>query len=454
LRSATNRNPVNFATAGPLSFTLRLPFLEAAVVLGLRSKVILAVALAIAVVTGTSALYFPGRIEAGAAAVEEAQARHLVGVLTWGLTPYAEVGDLEGLKRELGRVRGGAALAYAVCVDPSGRVLALDTAPGTSAEDAETRPVTTPEVWIRPRLVHALAPLTDAQGRTSLGTVAIGLSREAALETSELATERTLWVSALILVTGLGIALMVSAGVTKPLVVTSRQLTGVSQDLVSTSRAREASAAQEAAAIEQTRRTMDVLLQSAQKIADSASAVLGNAERTLEGNREIAQRIEDLNQHAEKVAELLASIMQVADRTDLLALNAALEGTKAGEAGKGFTLVAKEMRRLAENVMESVAGIRRLLADVRQASQSAVQASEHGTQFSEETTRSVREIALVTQQQRKATEQISRSMDEMTELLNHAMAEIRQTTRSAASLSQLSGGLSALLGSPRAPRRA
>lgn len=232
---------------------------------------------------------------------------------------------------------------------------------------------------------------------------------------------------------------------TAPLKKTSDRLTKVSQDLLSAARAREASAAEEAAAVEETRRTMDMLLSSAQKIADSASAVLGNAERTLDGNREIAERIELLNRHAEKVAEILASIMQVADRTDLLALNAALEGTKAGEAGKGFTLVAKEMRRLAENVMDSVEGIRRLMRDVRTAGQGAVEASHDGTGFSEETTRSVREIALVTQQQRKATEQVSRSMDEMTELLNHAMADIKQTTRSAAELSQVSRLLAELV---------
>jgi methyl-accepting chemotaxis protein len=133
-------------------------------------------------------------------------------------------------------------------------------------------------------------------------------------------------------------------------------------------------------------------------------------------------------------------IMQVADRTDLLALNAALEGTRAGEAGRGFTLVAAEMRRLAENVMESVSGIRKLMKDVRSTSQKAVQASHDGTELSEQTTRSAREIAMVTQQQRKATEQVRTSMDEMTELLNHTMLNIKQTTREAAALAGLAAG--------------
>jgi methyl-accepting chemotaxis protein len=198
--------------------------------------------------------------------------------------------------------------------------------------------------------------------------------------------------------------------------------------------------AQGAAEVEETRRTMDLLVSSAQKIADACSAVLANAESTLTGTRHITECINEMNGHAEKVAELLATIMQIADRTDLLALNAALEGTRAGEAGRGFTLVAAEMRRLAESVMESVSGIRKLMKDVRGTSQKAVKACHDGTQLSEETTRSAREIALVTQQQRKATEQVRTSMDEMTDLLNHTMRNIKQTTREAATLAGLAAG--------------
>jgi len=83
----------------------------------------------------------------------------------------------------------------------------------------------------------------------------------------------------------------------------------------------------------------------------------------------VALRIKELDSHAEKAGEILAAIMQVADRTDLLALNARWR-YKAGEAGRGFTLVAAEMRRLAESVMESVTGIRRLMNDMRAARRS------------------------------------------------------------------------------------
>jgi methyl-accepting chemotaxis protein len=145
--------------------------------------------------------------------------------------------------------------------------------------------------------------------------------------------------------------------------------------------------------------------------------------------------------------------MQVADRTDLLALNAALEGTKAGEAGKGFILVAAEMRRLAENVMESVANIRKLMQDVKTSSGSAVEASQGGTQLSEETTRSARDIALVTQQQRQATEQVTRSMDEMASVLGNTVSGVKHVTASATALAELAARLSSVIATSGASAR-
>lgn len=356
------------------------------------------------------------------------------------------------MKRVLDATKAHPGLEYAVVVDGAGAELGAFRAPDHDAEREEAAPTDTPVVESRDGLIHVRVPVPGVAGAAGAATLATGYSRAFVDSETSQSGRKLLIASLLLLVFGLAIALVVGGRVVTPLVGTSNELSDVSGGLVEAARAREASAAEQAAAVEETRRTMDMLLSSAQKIAESASVVLSNAERTLEGNREIADRIEQLNRHAEKVAEILASIMHVADRTDLLALNAALEGTKAGEAGKGFTLVAKEMRRLAENVMESVEGIRRLMGDVRNASQAAVAASQDGTEFSEETTRSVREIALVTQQQRKATEQVSRSMDEMTELLNHAMMDIKQTTRSAASLSKISRSLAEVVTPTSAPK--
>jgi methyl-accepting chemotaxis protein len=255
-----------------------------------------------------------------------------------------------------------------------------------------------------------------------------------------------------ILLIGVGVAWFLALNIARPIRAVAKRLARLSRDLVDSARSQESAGVQQASGIEQTRRTMEVVLSSAQQIAEDSSAVLGNAERTVTGNRGVALRIKDLNSHAEKATEILAAIMQVADRTDLLALNAALEGTKAGEAGRGFTLVAAEMRRLAESVMESVAGIRRLMNDMRAASQVAVQAGQEGVALSEETTRSARDIALETQQQRRATEQVGQSMDDMAATVTDAMARTRQTAANAAELAEAALQLGTLVGSGRSPQ--
>ena len=120
-------------------------------------------------------------------------------------------------------------------------------------------------------------------------------------------------------------------------------------------------------------------------------------------------------------------IDEIADRSDLLALNAALEGAKAGEAGRGFSIVAAEMRRLAENVMESTKEIKNLITEIRESTHAAKEASDGNKREAsegeklggaamtsvtgilsgiQETSDAARVIHLATQQQRTATEQV------------------------------------------------
>jgi methyl-accepting chemotaxis protein len=292
-------------------------------------------------------------------------------------------------------------------------------------------------------LLHVRVPLRSRGG--PVGTLVCGFSRNSIREKRTTSQHTALIMSGMIFIIGLAVAWVLSGSIARPLARASRQLTVLSENLVGLVQAQEAASQQQAAGIEETRRTMDMMLGAAQQIADSSRSVLGNAERTVKGNRDVAHRIEELNAHAEKVAEILATIMQVADRTDLLALNAALEGTKAGEAGRGFTLVAGEMRRLAESVMESVAGIRRLLNDVRGASLSAVQAGREGIALSEETTRSAGEIALVTQQQRQATEQVGRNMDDMAGAVGNTMSNTRRAALTAGDLADMASALAGLI---------
>jgi len=403
---------------------------------GFRTRLFVTFSLLIASIATLFAVYFPIRGTAAADAALKTRAVTVVGTLANLVTASVEFDQSKDADRQLASVHEDADLVYIVLIKADGSVFSRyrKKGAGEGVEILDAPRDREQHTWLRGDLLHVSAPLRS--GEQQLGVLVAGYSRRAVLEERWALTGTALAVSGLVLLIGMAVAFIIT-----------RPLLRVASEVLSAAREQEASMAQGASAVEETRKTMDMLVNSAQQIADRCSAVLTNAESTHSGTRHITDCIDELNVHAERVAEHLATIMQIADRTDLLALNAALEGTKAGEAGKGFTLVAAEMRRLAENVMESVSGIRQLMKDVRAASQKAVRASHDGTQLSEQTTLSAREIALVTQDQRRATEQVRTSMDEMTALLNHTMRSIKQMTREAGELAGLAIGDDG----PRAP---
>jgi methyl-accepting chemotaxis protein len=421
----------------------------------LRAKLILAFTLVIASVTVCFAGYFLLQQERMASAALVTRATGTSEVLAHLVAPAVERDDRNEVSNSLAAVRDHADLRYVVVLKANGEVYQRQSV-GALGQGEELHDNSREQRVLQTRggLVHVLVPLVSKGNY--LGTLVAGFSRQSIDDAIRASQTAALGGAFVILLIGVGVAWFLSGNIARPIRAVAKRLTRLSQDLVDSARSQESAGMQQASGIEQTRRTMEAVLSSAQQIAENSSAVLGNAERTVTGNRDVALRVKELNSHAEKATEILAAIMQVADRTDLLALNAALEGTKAGEAGRGFTLVAAEMRRLAESVMESVAGIRRLMNEMRAASQVAVQAGQEGVALSEETTRSAREIALETQQQRRATEQVGQSMDDMAATVTDAMARTRQTAANAAELAAAALQLGTLVGSGRltAPVRA
>jgi methyl-accepting chemotaxis protein len=241
-----------------------------------------------------------------------------------------------------------------------------------------------------------------------------------------------------------------------------------------TSTRSDATAAEQAAALNETSATTEELARSARQIAASAGSVHELARRTLEAaqegqhdaaafqaavdrmkqdNRSIAGAVDRLQRRVQQIGRIVELINAVADRSDLLALSAELEGTRAGEVGRGFSLVGAEMRRLAENVLESTAEVEELIAEIRDATVRTAEATERGshltergtaladevtfsllrvTELAEETSNQVRTITLATQQQQSGTDQLAEAMGEIlagtqTELATaQRLAEVNQ----------------------------
>jgi methyl-accepting chemotaxis protein len=180
----------------------------------------------------------------------------------------------------------------------------------------------------------------------------------------------------------------------------------------------ERGAVHQASAVAETRETIESFAESSRRIADSARGVLDNAERTLKNSELASERINALTNHTRRINELLEFIKEVANKSDLLALNAALEGTKAGEAGRGFSLVAAQMQRLAESTMETVKDVKSLIVDITSATNATVLSMEQATKLAADTTRAAREISLITQQQGSSAEQVVEAMKDIATVTN------------------------------------
>ena len=179
---------------------------------------------------------------------------------------------------------------------------------------------------------------------------------------------------------------------------------------------------QEATGVEQAQTSVEVLsttkeisantaqllqtMESATAVADYTTSATAEAQDNLKRMDEtmqhmvsatdsISAKLAALSEKASNINSVLTTITKVADQTNILSLNAAIEAEKAGEAGRGFSVVATEIRRLADQTSVSTWDIEQMLKEM----QSAVSASVMGMdKFSEEVRRSVGEVRQVTDQ--------------------------------------------------------
>jgi methyl-accepting chemotaxis protein len=285
------------------------------------------------------------------------------------------------------------------------------------------------------------------------------------------------------------IAFLVTRSVTTPLRETIASLSASSSEILAGTSQQATGAQEQAAAIAQTVATVDEVVQTADQAAQRAKGVSESALRTVElskngrkavddsvaGMESVREQVESiadsilaLAEQAQTIGEIIATVGDIAEQTNLLALNAAIEASRAGEHGRGFSVVASEVKVLADQSKKATAQVRQILGDIQKATNTTVLRMEEGTrsvnvvikvvnQAGEaiktlgdtvvEAAQGANQISASAGQQAVGMSQIHHAMRNINQVTQQNLASTKQAERAAQDLNSLGVRLKGLIAS-------
>ncbi|MBF0607263.1 MAG: methyl-accepting chemotaxis protein [Candidatus Magnetobacterium sp. LHC-1] len=207
------------------------------------------------------------------------------------------------------------------------------------------------------------------------------------------------------------------------------------------------------------------------KVADDGSTVVGKTVREVQEISKtvslLSEVITSLGNRSKQIGEIINVIKGIADQTNLLALNAAIEAARAGEQGRGFAVVADEVRKLAERTSTSTTEISSMISTIQGETEKAVRSMQDGTrrvdsgvELAKEAGTSldkivqsvrglqsmVHHIASATEEMSTVSETISVDIESIASVAGDTSASSHQISQAAGGLSKLSSDLHAIIG--------
>ena len=217
-----------------------------------------------------------------------------------------------------------------------------------------------------------------------------------------------------------------------------------------------------------------IAAQGATDANNSAIDGSGVVQETVFGMSDIADMVKEtavtiagLGAHSDQIGEIIGTIEDIADQTNLLALNAAIEAARAGEQGRGFAVVADEVRALAERTTKATREIAGMIKSIQSETNKAVSAMEQSVQEVEKGTEraarsggalsdiidqvnsvsiQVSQIATAAEQQTSTTGEISNNIHQISGVIQETAKSAQDTAQAASTLTQLAEDLQQLVG--------
>ncbi|MGE4219401.1 MAG: methyl-accepting chemotaxis protein [Alphaproteobacteria bacterium] len=266
-----------------------------------------------------------------------------------------------------------------------------------------------------------------------------------------------------------------------------QSVTAAASEILAATSQQVSATSEEATAVRQTAATVSEVRQSAEMAARKTRAVAELAQRaessaadgrrsvdeSIRGSSEaklrmeaLAERILAFTEQAQAIAEVNATVGELAEQSNLLAVNAGIEAAKAGEAGRGFAVVAAEVKELAGRCKEATVQVRRIVADIQKSAQASVIAAEQGVKAAEggvgvaqrsggaigtlenslrEASQAAQQIMASAEQQEAGMDQIALAMQNIEQSSVQTVSATQQVERAARDLNALAQRLSGLL---------